>query len=337
VTLPGGLSYFPLGSVTLDAYHPTVPFGTSIATVLPDVHGFLGNQLAFMPLTMPPSGAVSGFPVAVTGTDAYSRQPAAASNGSGVMILWRQGNGMDSTSTLGWATFDTAGTETGAGTLAGDSTTDLGQPQIVSTDTGYAAVAVLHLGAGLDQVQFMEIAADGTPVEGTNQYWTVTELDNLVVGSPALARGDGQYAILWEEGGGATAAHFHLSQVDAGGTSPRDATLESALAPSTGAFTANQQPGMIDVAWTGSRYGVAWVHSNVSLSRIRAWFFELGPSGALIGTPELLNPDGTQTQNPSIAWLQTSTQYYYVFLWNEFSSASGVHVLYSYSYGCTAS
>jgi hypothetical protein len=311
-----------------------VPFGDSIATVLPDVDGVMGNQLVFMPLNMPPSGALDGFPVTITGTNEYSKEPDAASGTSGIMTVWKQENGMDSNSTIGWAAFDTEGAESGTGTVAGDGTTELARPQIASNGTGYGVVYVLHAGAGLDEVHFIELGAEGTPVDGSGQSWGVTESDNLVVGSPALAWGDGGYMILWEEGG-STATHFHASQVEAGGLFPRDRTLEADLAPSTGAFTSDQQPGMIDVVWNGSRYGVAWVHSSISASRVRAWFFELDSDAVLVDGPILVNPDGTQTYNPSITWLETTTQYYYVFAWQEFSSATAVHVLYTYSYGCT--
>ena len=138
---------------------------------------------------------------------------------------------------------------------------------------------------------------------------------------------------MWEESSGTGTSHMNLSFVDAGGTAVTDLTLEDALSPTVGTVT-NEQRGMLDLVWTGARYGVVWVHSDIVASRVRVWFFEIDADGSITDGPYILNSESTQTHNPTITWIEIGEAHYYVFGWNEFSSASGFHVLYTYTYGC---
>jgi hypothetical protein len=334
--LPGGSWYHPLDSVNLDALHATVPLGDPVAdasiamaTVFPDVNGSASNQMLYMILGAPPT---AGTPVGFTGTGPYSSDPAAASAGDSFLAVWRQGNSTDSNSYINFGIVDTTGAVTASGTAAGDSTENMAEPALVHNGTGYGLVYLVHAGAGLDRTEFVELAADGTPVSGSSQSWTV-EGDNTVVGRPALEWDGDRYALLWEEAAGTGAARVHLSFIEAGGTATTDSTLEDALSTTVGTVT-NEQRGMMDVVWTGERYGVVWVHSDIVAGRVRVWFFELDSTGSLTDGPHLLNPDSTQTHNPTITWIEIGDGYYYVFGWNEFSSREGVHVLYTYTYGC---
>ncbi len=334
--LPGGSWYHPLGSVDLAALHATVPLGDpstdpaiAMATVFPDVHGIASNQMLYMILGAPPT---AGTPTGFTGTGPYSSDPAAASAGDSFLAVWRQGNSTDSNAYINFGIVDAAGAVTGSGTAAGDSTEDLNEPALAFNGAGYGLVYFVHAGAGADRLEFVELDAAGAAVSGSNQSWTVGG-DNTVVGRPVIAWDGTRYALMWEESAGTGASHLNLSFVEAGGASVTDTTLEDVLSPTVGTVT-NEQRGMLDLVWTGERYGVVWVHSDITVSRVRVWFFEMDADGAVTDGPHLLNPDSTQTHNPTIAWIETPAMRYYVFGWNEFSSSSGVHVLYTYTYGC---
>jgi len=335
--LPQSLWYHPITNTNLDAVHPTVPLGDpatdpsiAMATVFPDVDGSASNQMLYMIVGTEPS---TGTPLGFTGTGPYSTDPAAASAGNSFLAVWRQGNSTDSNSYLNFGIVDTAGAVTASGTAAGDSTEDLAEPALVHNGTGYGLAYFVHAGAGADRAQFVELGADGTPVTGSTQSWTV-EGDNTVVGRPVLAWDGDRYALMWEEAAGTGAAHVHLSFIEAAGASTTDLTLEDMLSTELESSVTNEQRGMMNVVWTGERYGVVWVHADIVLGRVRVWFFELDSTGTLTDGPHLLNPESTQTYNPAITWIENSTMRYYVFGWNEFSSSSGVHVLYTYTYGC---
>jgi hypothetical protein len=300
-----------------------------MATVFPDVHGIASNQMLFMILGAPPT---SGTPIGFTGTGPYSSDPAAASAGASFLAAWRQGNSTDSNSYINFGIVDTTGTVTGSGTAAGDSTENLNEPALAFNGVGFGLAYFVHAGAGADRAEFVELDAAGAPVTGSNQSWTV-EGDNTVVGRPVIEWDGDRYVLMWEEAAGTGASHLHLSFVEAAGASTTDMTLEDALSPTVGDVTAEQR-GMMDVVWTGEHYGVVWVHPDIVASRVRVWFFELDTAAAITDGPHILNPDSTQTHNPTITWIETPAMRYYVFGWNEFSSAQGFHVLYTYTYGC---
>lgn len=332
--LPQSDWHHPIGSITLDAVHPTAPLGeepdetTAMITVFPDVHGVSANQMLYMILGTAP---VSGTPAGIVGTGPYSTHPTTASASTQIMTVWRQGNATDSNSSLNFALIDTAGTVTGPGTAAGDSSEDLGHPTLAFNGTGYGLAYFVNAGAGTDRTEFVELDAAGTPVSGSSRSWSVAG-DSRAVGRPVLVWNGSGYALMWEEAAGTTGTpHLHLSFVDAGGTGSTDLDLDTALS-SVGTLTSGQ-PGMLNLVWTGARYGVVWVHVNPSTGT-HVWFFELDTDGSIADGPHNLNPDATQSFNPAITWIGTSTLRYYVFAWNEFSSATGVHVLYTYTYGC---
>jgi hypothetical protein len=150
---------------------------------------------------------------------------------------------------------------------------------------------------------------------------------DAVPGGAAATFSGTEYAIISESVG---TIQFILLDPDGGGGSGRD--LEGFLVSTTGPIS--EPLGMLDMVWTGSRYGVVWTHENPTTGS-HVWFFELDRGGEPVNGPHMLNPDATESFNPSITWVETDTQRYYVFAWNEFTSTYGWHVLYTYSYGCT--
>lgn len=338
--LPNSELYSPLvsgplhGTLDLAADHPAAafvdPWYSSIvspAIAFADLTGILSNRMSYMLLGYPPAeGAMAGF----EGSDEHASDPAVASSGDELLVVWRQGNATDGTSALHSGRVDTSGTVSGTGTIWETGTRDVGQPTLVHNGTQYGLAFFVHAGPALDEVDFVELAADGSPVSSTWATYDTTESGNVLVGRPSLAWTGSRYTLMWEEVG--VAPMLNLATIDPGGVPVDHVTLEGDLYPHVGT-TSHGQPGMLDMVWTGHGYGILWVHQDPATGT-HVWFFELDPDARLSGTPVNLNPDSTQSHNPTITWKGDSRQHYFVFAWVEFSSMYGWHVLYTYSYGC---
>ncbi len=329
--LPGGSWYHPLTSLELDAYHPTVPVGDpamdpsrAMVTVLPDVADIAYHQMMFLPLGAPPT---VGAPTPFYGTDILSTQPAAASNGSDVMAVWRQGDDTATGTTINYGIADDSGTVVSTGIVAGAGVEPLHSPVVAHASDRYG---VAYCNDASSELAFLEIAEDGDRIPGSDFHGSY---GGRLKGRPAMAWNGSRYGIVFEAGAGSTSTVWFCLKGSGAGSMACD-DLTSILESTVGTIT-DAQEGMLDIAWNGQRFGVVWVHSNPVTDREVVWFFELDEEGAVVNGPHGLNPDAARSYNPAITWVARDWGHYYVFAWDEFSSASGVHVLYTYSYGCS--
>jgi hypothetical protein len=335
----------------LDRDHAMTGLGSTMVTVFADVPGFLGNQMVWQIQTdLTDAGTVTraGF----SNSDANSSGPAVAAAETRFVAVWRQDDGATGNSTLRFGIVDQTGTEVATGTAAGDDTTDIGQPALAYSGSGYGLAYVVHAGAGSDEVAFVELDADGVAVDGTQQSWTVTEPTSVIPQGadrtdgdpsyPALVWNGEQYLLMYEEASATATAedpsHLHVKILEPGGTITAETTVEDDVAAEASLSVSGLQEGMFDVTWNGERYGVVWVHADLDKNATNIWFFELSPSGELAvssGLPANLNATGTQSYHPAIAWVETEEIVYYVYIWDEFRAGTPpVHVTYTYSYGC---
>jgi hypothetical protein len=319
---PGGTYYHPVTHVELDSTHPMVPFGDSLAIVHQDRGDFSANEILYRILEMPPESGELG---AFSGTDHYSSQPAAASSGTGLCAAWRQEHETGPI-TIEFGIVDEAGTLASSGTASVDSGDEPLDPMVVYNGSGYGILYLMST-AGPFAMAMAQLEEDGSP--SPVPWAPIPAAEEGLTGRPAVAWDGSRYAILFEGSvWGEAAMHFVRHRPDGGGSGT---TITEGLKPTTGAIT--DPLGMLDMVWTGSRYGVVWAHLNPTLGS-RIWFFEMDIDGDVVNGPHLLNPDATQSFNPAITWIKTDTMRYYVFAWDEFSDATAHHVLYTYSYGC---
>lgn len=340
-----------LGSVELDRYHETVPFTTGMASVFRDVPGFSSNQIIWqlMPDVTNSSAVIRG---GFTNSDTSSSHPALAASDTQVMAVWRQDNGAG-LSSLRFGIVDSAGTEVTTGVVTGDDTEDLVTPALAFNGTGYGLAYVARLGAGADQVRFVELNANGTVASATPLTWTVTEatsiipvntdrLDGSDPAAPALIWNGTEYFLAFEEasatGTAGDPSHLHTKIIAAGGGSVlSENTIEDDVASAATITVTGRQEGMLDVAWNGDQYGMVWIHEDTGTGT-HVWFLSLDTEGALVtspNSPRILNQDATQSFHPAITWFEGEEDRWFVFVWNEFRSSSPPgHVTYTYSYGC---
>jgi len=113
-----------------------------------------------------------------------------------------------------------------------------------------------------------------------------------------------------------------------------DTTIEASLSPAVGTITP-RQPGMMDLVWTGDRYGVIWVHEDITTG-CHPWFFELQADVTDSITRENLREDTTNTHHPAVTWVDLGgDEECFVFAWTQFDSSDAQHKLFTYSYCCT--
>ncbi len=339
----------PLGNLSpMSREHALTPVGQNLALVFQDKAGYNGYQMMYMILANPYTTPIlhQGF----TGSETLSSEPAAASNGTDLMAVWRMDNGAGF-STLQFGRIDGTGAQVGTGAVAGDNTTNMGQPALIFNGTGYGLAYVVHIGAGADQVHFLELNADGSQVAGSGLSWTVTEATSIISlnsnntppdpSCPALAWSGSEYLLAFEEVSVTEAvsdpSHLHTKVIAPGGAVVlHEQIIGDDVADALSLTVTGRQDGMMDAAFDGDRFGLVWVHED-SVEGARVIFMQIATDGTLVrsaNSPHILNPSSQHSFNPSIAWLETATQRYYGFIWNEFSSATAVHVTYGLSFGC---
>ena len=186
--------------------------------------------------------------------------------------------------------------------------------------TGYGLAYVARLGAGADQVRFVELNADGTVASATPLTWTVTEatsiipvntdrLDGSDPAAPALIWNGTEYLLVFEEtsstGTAGDPSHLHTKVIAAGGGSVlSENTIEDDVASAATITVTGRQEGMLDVTWNGDQYGMVWVHED-TVTGAHVWYLALDPDGALItssDSPKNLNSSATRSFHPAITW-----------------------------------
>ncbi len=316
-----------IDDTTLEPLHPTAALGDTLVTVLRDVDGFASNQMVHRSDTVPPSDALAMAGFGSTGPG--SSDPAVAASGGEALAVWRQESGTGST--LMFGRVGSTGAELGTGSAAGDGTGNLGRPDLGSNGVLYGLAYFDLQGPGADTAHFVALNKNGTPVAGTERAWPVLGTDELV-GRPAVAWAGGRWAAAFEEVDGSTTAQLRLILVGSDPASDVEVDLDAALSPFTGAFTGSQQ-GMMDMGYSGWEMGLVIVHDDPAAGA-RVWLAEVGTDGALLADPFMLNPSAQHSSNPALTWNETDERQYWVFVWNEFSSASAVNVMWGSSYGC---
>ncbi|MBW2260856.1 MAG: hypothetical protein JRG91_02700, partial [Deltaproteobacteria bacterium] len=132
--LPAGIWHHHLTNTEVDAYHPIVPLGDSMVVVYPDMGDFSASEVLAMRMDMPPySGELTAFP----GTDVLSTQPAAASNGSEIMAVWRQGDDTGMNTTIDFSIVSEAGEIVAGGRAYGDGSSVLRAPTLIHAGSSY--------------------------------------------------------------------------------------------------------------------------------------------------------------------------------------------------------
>ena len=317
--LPGSAWHDLARNTDVDPYHPIAPLGDSLVIVYPDRGDFSANEILAMRMAMPPD---SGELTAMPDTDVDSIQPAVASLGDTVAVVWRQPTGIRENAVIGFAIMDDTGAISHTGSI-GDSDSDCSRPGIAS---GAGAWGVTYRRGHDTGWGFRELAPSGP----TSLFRHSSTAD--MRGDVSVAWCGTHHALLFEHNHELTwraRMRFFYIGDPVETLDPTD-SLEAAVGPLTA-----DQPGMHDMAWNGTGFGVVWVHLDAEADRSRVWFFEMDTLGSIINGPHCLNPESTLSYNPSITWVENDEGWYYVFAWDEYSRSTGTHVLYTYSYGCS--
>jgi hypothetical protein len=118
---------------------------------------------------------------------------------------------------------------------------------------------------------------------------------------------------------------------------PGDAALDLNIterwSPTISSFP-HTQPGELDLVWTGRSLGILIKHDGLTAGK-KIYFIELAADGARLSEPLLVNTDATSSFNPSITYMETDSESYYLFAWLQ-SSSEGIHQVYTATYGCTS-
>jgi hypothetical protein len=324
--LPGGPMFYPIMGGSLNAFHPSVAVGDRMLTAIRDPYGYMGNGITYIVLMNPPLLPRPPTPAAIEGTDVLSTQPDVATNGSESAVVWSQVRPPETASGIEVGFISHEGEPIGTGAWTPAELGPAHDPLIVYNGVGYGILNIVEFDTGISTLEIRTLAS----AVGPEDYppWLLPHISN-VSGRPAFAWDGSGYGILVQEE--ESALEFNRLDADLGGGSGR--SLDTDLKPFTGEFV-RDHPGMIDMVWTGERYGVVFVFLD-TFGATRVWFFEMSRDGDILNGPYLLNEEADESFHPTITWVQTDTMWYYVFAWVEYMSVSDTDVLYTYSYGCS--
>ena len=124
-----------------------------------------------------------------------------------------------------------------------------------------------------------------------------------------------KWAVLWQEShdGTGTDTNLHLTTKVPAGVA-LDTDIKDQWDPPITDFT-SQQPGELDMVWTGSRLGIVIMHDGM-MSGKNIYFAEFSSEGIRISDDAIkINDPGTSNFNPSLTYLYDDPKEYYLFAW----------------------
>jgi hypothetical protein len=319
-----------IGTTQLPDLHPFIPVQSGMLALFKDLAGIAENKFIFVGYVPgeAPSSALQLGPSNAQSTEAH-----AVDNGTNLYVVWRQGDEVGGGSTISGCFVEYSVAASGVSTLAGDGTTDVGQPVAAYSGSGYLVAYFFH-GDGSDgspdTLNLVELSDAGEPVG--QEALQLEDDRNSVVGRPAMAWAGDRWAVFWQEaeGGVDVPAVLHLTTKTPGSTA-LDLNVTSRWQDIITQFT-QVQTGELDMVWTGSNLGLILKYDGQTAGK-KIYFVELENNGDKIGNTLLVNPGASSSFNPSLTFMQTARERYYLFAWLQYST--GIYQISTATYGCT--
>jgi hypothetical protein len=325
-----GYSVDIIAAAVLPGYHQLLAIGNEMG-VLFEAHPDTGTDrlvyIHVIPGAVPPADIQ---PISVT--DADSSEPYGADNGGNLFVVYKEAPAAAG-STIESCFVEHDGLTSTAGLrLGGDGTTSVGEPVVSYGRESYLLAYFYHgnpADSDVDRLVLVEVDADGAPIETAGQEVDLESADNKVVGRPAIAWTGDRWAVLWQEalGPDGSSSYLHMTTMVPGGAF-MDVNITAQWSSAITLFSKNQ-PGELDMVWNGSSLGIAIKHDGGTSRKV--FFGEFEISGTIIGGAFAVS-DQTTTFAPSVTFMQTATERYYLFTW--LSSSTGPYYIYDSTYGC---
>jgi len=323
------------GAADLPPFHHFLPVQSGMLAIFKDLAGISSNRIIFVGYT--PSPPTPSAPLPLETTTANSDEAYAVDNHTNLYVVWTETDDGGGGTTIkgGFVEYSvTAGLPVDlAGTVPPAA---IGQPVVAYGGTGYLVAYFYHSDpedpAGDDSLRLIELDSDGTP--GPDEETIDLELSaNSIVGRPSIVWAGDRYAVLWQEAGGGTEtpSSMHLT-TKTPGDAALDLNITERWSPTISSFP-HTQPGEVDLVWTGRSLGILIKHDGLTAGK-KIYFIELGSNGDKLSEPLLVNTGASSSFNPSITYMETAADSYFLFAWLQYS-IGGIYQVYTATYGCT--
>jgi hypothetical protein len=322
------------GAADLPPFHDFLPVQDGMLTIFKDLAGLASGKIMFVGYI--PSPPTPSSPLPLESTTANSDEAYAVDNHTNLYVVWTETEaGVSTTIKGGFVEYNVTGGVpidlAGAAPPAA-----VGQPVVAYDGTGYLIAYFYHGGpddpAGVDSLRLIELSADGVP--GPEEETIDLELPvNSIVGRPSIVWAGDRYAVLWQEAGGGdyTPSSMHLT-TKMPGEAALDLDITERWIPPISSFPYTQ-PGELDMVWTGRSLGLLISHDGMTAGK-KIYFIELRSNGDRLSEPLLVNTGASSSFNPSITYMETAADSYFLFAWLQFS-IGGICQVYTATYGCT--
>lgn len=320
-----------IGTTQLPDYHPFIPVQSGMLALFKDLAGIAENKFIFVGYVPgeAPSSALQLGP-----SNAQSQEAYAVDNGSNLYVVWRQDDEAAGGSTISGCFVEYNVTASAVSTVAGSGTTNIGQPVAAYSGSGYLVAYFYHddpAGTDGDAIMLVELSDTGEQL-GEEEIVGLEDDRNSIVGRPAIAWAGDRWTVFWQEaaGGMDVPSVLHLT-TKTPGASALDLNITNRWEDIITQF-GHTQTGELDMVWTGSNLGIILKYDGQTAGK-KIYFVELENNGDKIGNTLLINPGASSSFNPSITFMQTARDRYYLFAWLQYST--GIYQISTATYGCT--